>query len=81
MTNHPIPSWRLLREPAVIAATTYSRASIRRLMSLGRFPIPVKLGTGQGGAVAWREEEILDWLRARQEGRQWSPSANSLAAH
>jgi predicted DNA-binding transcriptional regulator AlpA len=70
--NHPIPSWRLIREPAVIAATSYSRASIRRLVKLGEFPKPLKLGTGQGGAIAWREDEILSWVKARQEGRKWS---------
>ena len=69
-----IPSWRLLREPQVIAATGYSRASIRRLAKAGDFPPPLKLGTGQGGAVAWREDEVLAWVEARQQGRPWAPA-------
>jgi prophage regulatory protein len=69
----PLPPWRLLREPAVIAATGYSRASIRRLAKRGEFPSPVKVGTGQGGAVAWREDEVLAWLEARQAGCAWIP--------
>jgi predicted DNA-binding transcriptional regulator AlpA len=75
MSNHPIPSWRLLREPQVIAATGYSRASIRRLAKLGLFPAPLKLGCGQGGAIAWREDEIVAWVNARQAGRPWAPNS------
>ena len=75
MPHHPIPSWRLLREPSVIAAIGYSRASLRRLVKAGTFPPPVKLGAGQGGAVAWREDEILEWIKARQEGKPWTATA------
>jgi prophage regulatory protein len=75
----PLPPWRLLREPQVIAATGYSRASIRRLAAAGQFPRPVKLGTGQGGAVAWREDEIRAWVDARQAGRVWTPATEAAA--
>lgn len=72
--HNPLPQWRLLREPEVIAATGYSRASIRRLAKLGQFPSPIKLGTGQGGAIGWREDLIFDWVDARQAGRSWAPA-------
>lgn len=77
-TQSPVtesPPWRLLRFPAVKAAIGYSRPTIHRLVAAGEFPAPVKLGTGQGGAIAWREDEILAWLRARQEGRAWAPES------
>ena len=63
------------REPQVVAVTGYSRASIRRLAKLGQFPAPVKLGTGQGGAIAWRENEVLDWVNSRAAGQSWLPDA------
>lgn len=80
MSNYTIPSWRLLREPQVIAATGYSRATIRRLAKLGQFPAPLKLGIGQGGAIAWREDEIIGWVNARQAGRPWAPASGAQAA-
>jgi prophage regulatory protein len=46
----------------VMELTTYSRPSIYRLISQGRFPVPLKLG---GGKIAFREAEILDWLESR----------------
>ncbi|NCB64187.1 MAG: AlpA family phage regulatory protein [Clostridia bacterium] len=72
MQTQPTPSWKLLRAPMVIAITSYSRASIYRPVREGKFPPPVKLGNGQGGAVAWRSDEIFDWVKTRQEGRAWS---------
>ena len=30
-----------------------------------RFPPPLKLGPGEGGAVAWRESEIDQWIESR----------------
>ncbi len=62
-----LPSWRLLREPAVLAATGYSRATIRRKVAEGDFPKPLKLGAGRSGAVAWREDELRQWVEAKQK--------------
>lgn len=77
ITRENLPPWRLIREPLVIAATGYSRASLRRLAALGEFPSPLKLGTGKGGAVAWREDEILAWIEARQRGEKWQQTTAS----
>ncbi len=77
MQNHPPLAWRLIREPQVVAVTGYSRASIRRLAKLGQFPAPVKLGIGQGGAIAWRENEVLDWVNSRTAGQAWLPEASN----
>jgi prophage regulatory protein len=46
----------------VVALTTYSRASIYRLVAAGRFPRPLKLG---GLKIAFIEDEVLDWLNSR----------------
>jgi prophage regulatory protein len=53
---------KCLRRPAVEAATGLSRSTIYDLMSRGEFPRPIKLTSK---AVAWSEDEILDWLATR----------------
>ncbi len=68
------PDWGILREPATIAATGYSRATIRRLEKEGRFPRRVKLGEGKGGAIGWRAEEVKAWVASRQAGGTWAPA-------
>ena len=37
-----------------------SRSTIYRMMHVGEFPRPIKLGRR---AVGWREDEIEQWLR------------------
>jgi prophage regulatory protein len=53
---------RLLAMATVMELTTYSRPSIYRLISQGRFPVPLKLGDGK---IAFRESEVLEWLESR----------------
>ena len=62
-----LPPWRLMRVREVEAVLGRSRATLYRLVAAGDFPAPVKLGSGQNGAIAWREDEILSWIEARQE--------------
>ena len=49
----------LLRLPAVIELTNLSRSSIYRLIKLGKFPAPVRIGEK---ATAWLEEDLKAWL-------------------
>ena len=58
---------RLLRLSDVRARIPYSRASIYRLMSEGRFPHPYSLGER---AVAWRESDIDAWIDSRVNAGQ-----------
>lgn len=51
---------QLLRISGVKAATGYGRSSIYRLISLNRFPRPLRLAGG--GVVAWRASEIQAWI-------------------
>jgi len=53
---------RLIRLPAVIEMTGYSRATIYRKMSDGTFPAAVRLGAR---AVAWRSTDIDAWIASR----------------
>lgn len=62
-----LPPWRLMRVKEVEAVLGRSRATLYRLVAAGDFPKPVKLGHGRSGAIAWREDEILEWIEARQE--------------
>lgn len=52
---------RLVRLPEVLQRTGYGKAWIYRLISEGRFPAPVKIGTR---AVAFIESEIDEWIDA-----------------
>ena len=57
----------------VQAETGYSKPSIYRKERKGQFPKRIKLGPGQGGAVGWRAADVLAWVDARAEGREWEP--------
>ena len=52
----------LLRLPAVIARTGYSRSSLYALIQKREFPAPVSLGRR---AVAWPSDEIDQWIADR----------------
>ena len=51
----------LIRLPEVLKRTGFGKAWIYRLISEGRFPAPVKIGTR---AVAFVESEIDEWIDA-----------------
>ena len=53
---------RLLRSRAVTSMTGLSRMTIYRLEAQGHFPKRIKLGEK---AIAWRQDEIDDWIQAR----------------
>lgn len=55
-------SENLIRLPKVQRKTGYSKAWIYRLMSQGKFPASVKIGTR---AIAFVESEIDDWVNQR----------------
>lgn len=55
---------RMLRRPAVEAATGLSRSSIYRKIELGEFPKPIRLSER---AVGWPEDVIAEWLASRRE--------------
>ncbi|EEC8742410.1 helix-turn-helix transcriptional regulator [Escherichia coli] len=52
----------LLRLSDVMRRTGYGRAWIYRLISLGRFPKPVKFGSR---SVAFIESEVDEWINQR----------------
>lgn len=56
----------LLRLPVVIEKTGLSRSSIYAKLEKGEFPKPVKLGER---AIAWRDNEIADWISNRPDAR------------
>ena len=56
---------RLLRRPEVEAMTAMSCAAIYAKMDEGRFPRPVRIGTGPRGPVAWRLSDIQKWIESR----------------
>ncbi|EIX4508428.1 AlpA family transcriptional regulator [Escherichia coli] len=52
----------LIRLSEVMRRTGYGRAWIYRLISLGRFPKPVKIGSR---SVAFIESEVDEWINQR----------------
>ena len=61
------PPEKIIRLPAVVQTVGLSRATIYRLIQLGDFPGPIKLGRHASG---WCESAIQSWIRQRA-GRQW----------
>jgi prophage regulatory protein len=59
-----IPKATILRLPAVKARTGLGSTSIYRLIALGTFPKPVRLGLR---AVGWVASEIDAWIAQRVE--------------
>lgn len=60
---------RILRRHEVERLTGLSKASIYRKMRAGAFPLPLKLGSR---AVAWRADEIQEWIASRPRAVGWS---------
>ena len=52
---------KLIRLPAVQAATALGRNTIYEAMKRGTFPRPIKIGKR---AVAWRSADIEGWVNA-----------------
>ncbi|MDU7128320.1 MAG: AlpA family transcriptional regulator [Escherichia coli] len=64
---------RLIKLKTVLEYCAFSRATLYRQIKAGHFPEPVRLTGSLGGvdtssrSVAWREEEILQWIGSRQK--------------
>lgn len=57
---------RLLKRREVETTTGLSRATIYCMMSEGRFPGPLRIGTH---AVAWRASDIQRWIDGLEPAR------------
>lgn len=58
MTNITLLNYRDLQ-----AKGYGSRFTIWRKVRIGEFPTPIDLGNGR---IAWREQDILEWLESRE---------------
>jgi len=69
-TRGTIHSWsvmsRILKVKQVAAEINVSVAQVYKLVSLGRFPKPIKLGERGSG---WLTTEIDAWLQSRVDAR------------
>ncbi|MBH1930902.1 helix-turn-helix transcriptional regulator [Serratia rubidaea] len=54
----------LLRMSEIMRRTGYGKAWIYRLISQGKFPRPIKIGSR---AIAFVESEVDDWINQRIE--------------
>jgi len=81
------PPTSLLRLAEVMRRTGYGRSSIYQKVASGEFPAPVDLGGGRG--IAWREDEVDEWVNNRPRiipasssprgARRPKPAAHNLA--
>ena len=58
---------RILSKRQLKELVLYSPQHIARLEKAGEFPKRVQLGPNR---VGWVEDEVLDWLRQRLDGRE-----------
>jgi prophage regulatory protein len=58
---------RLYRLRELSARVGLARSAIYKAIQEGRFPKPVRIGAR---AVAWRHQDIADWLQARAAERE-----------
>ena len=54
---------RLIKKPAVLAKCAISHATLYRLIKDEQFPAPLHISVR---AVAWREDEVDEWILNRQ---------------
>lgn len=59
---------RVLRRPAVLAATGYSRSQLQEKISKGEFKAPFKL-SDSGRAVGWFEDDVIAYQESRDKAR------------
>ena len=55
---------------------TYCRVHVNRLMERGEFPMAIKLSPNR---IAWRAQEIEDWLASRPAARSVRGAAVAAA--
>jgi prophage regulatory protein len=67
--------WRI---PRVEAETGYKRSSIYRLVKLGRFPRPIKMGER---ASAWLDVEVRGWIASRIELSRGAAAPHEVLIH
>ena len=65
--NHGEIVMRILSKRQLKELVLYSPQHIARLEKAGLFPLRVQLGPNR---VGWVEEEVLDWLKKRLDGRE-----------
>jgi prophage regulatory protein len=58
-------SAKLYRLPTVIGLVGLSRSTIEKLVKLGEFPAPVKIGER---AKAWHSEDVHAWIDSKKRG-------------
>jgi prophage regulatory protein len=71
--NHGDIVMRILSKRQLKELVLYSPQHVARLEKAGNFPQRVKLGPNR---VGWVEDEVLDWLQSKLDGRE-TPNRHS----
>jgi prophage regulatory protein len=62
LKSSPGPVFDFWRMPKVVEKTGMCKASINNMVRAGKFPAPRQIGAH---AVAWRSDEVLEWMHVR----------------
>lgn len=66
-----VPLDRLIKLPSVIEQVGISRSQIYNLISMNRFPAPLKIGGSSQGvgsrSARWSQNQIQTWIRQQVE--------------
>lgn len=65
VTASPAAPERPLRKPDVLRLVPFSASTLERMVAKGTFPQPFRISAR---LIAWKPEDVREWLRARQEG-------------
>ena len=65
---------RLIDKKELLRIIPYSASQIYRLEKAGLFPKRIQLGPGR---VAWLLSEVLEWIEAKRQGREWQVHRHS----
>lgn len=68
MPHKPHKLRRVLRRPAVLAATGYGRTQLQVLVDKKLFPAPFKL-SDTGRSVGWWEDDVIAYQESREAAK------------
>lgn len=71
MESHDNSTAIVLRARDVVARLRISRPTLWRWCREGSFPLPLRLGKN---TIAWREQDVLEWLSSRPTVCDGQPS-------
>ena len=67
-------SKRLIDKKELRKIVLYSHSTIYRMEKTGQFPQRIQIGPAR---VAWSLSDVLEWVEAKRQGREWQAHRHS----